>query len=149
MGINLSIIFKQNYCASKKAVRLINKSVYNAHTDKLVKIYDILTSKSMYELETAEFMFDCIHKTLPKPLIEQFTLNTAYHDHNTRRRHAPHVKCAALVLLLIQYNTKGPAIWGNVHPRVKNIAIKNLFVRTMKSVYIDSLNFSIQYVPFY
>ena len=45
----------------------------------------------MYELETAKFMFDCIRKTLPNPLLEHFILNTAYHDHNTRQSHASHL----------------------------------------------------------
>ena len=108
MVIYLSIIFKENYSASKKAVRLINKSECNAHTAKPFKTCNILTLKSMYELERAKFMFDSIHKTLPKRLMENFTLNTAYHDNNTRQNQAPHVKSAALVLLLIQFYTKIP-----------------------------------------
>ena len=62
----------------------------------------------MYELETTKFMFNYVHKTLLKPLMEHFTLNIAYHDHNTRKRQAPHVKSAALCY------TKGHAIWGNL-----------------------------------
>ena len=105
MGIYLSIIFKENYSASKKTVRLINKSEYNAHTAKLFKTCNILTLKSMYELETAKFMFDCVDKTLSKPLMQHFTLNTAYHNHNIRQIQASHVKSAALVVLLIQFYT--------------------------------------------
>ena len=63
MGIYLLIIFKENYCASKTVVWLINKSEYNAHTTKHFK-----TLKSIHELETAKFMFDCVHNTLTKPL---------------------------------------------------------------------------------
>jgi len=93
----------------------------------------------MYELETAKFRFDCIHKTLPKPLMEHFTLYTAYHDHNTRQSHAPHVKKRRTCLASNSILHQGPAIWGNVHPKVKNIATQKLFVRSVKSVYIDSL----------
>ena len=84
------------------AVLLINKIEYNAHTAKLFKICNMLTLKSMYELETAKFMFDCIHKTLPKPLMEHFTLNTAYHDHNTRQSQAPHVNISVYLVLNVK-----------------------------------------------
>jgi len=84
----------------------------------------------MYELETAKFMFDCIHKTLPKPLVEHFTLNTADHNYNTRQSHALHVKkgrtCVASNSILYQ----GPSIWRNLHPKVKYIATTKLFVRS-------------------
>ena len=106
-GINLSIIFKENYSAlEKKVVRLINKSEYNAHTAKSFKTCNILTLKSMYELETAKFIFDCIHKTLPKPLMEHFTLNTGQYTTKSRTscKKTPHL----IVLLLVQYYTKVP-----------------------------------------
>ena len=92
----------------------------------------------MYELETAKFMFDRIHKRLPKPLMEHFTLNTAYHDHNTRPSHAPHVKGASPVLLQIQYYTKVPQC-REIYTLKKKYTHQKLFVRSVKSVYIESL----------
>ena len=80
---------------------------------------NILTSKSLYELETAKIMFDCIHKTLPKPLMEHFTLNTEYHDHNIRQSHTPRVKKRRTSLASNSILHQGPAIWGNLHPKVK------------------------------
>jgi len=51
---------KKAIVLQKKAVQLINKSEYNAHTAQLFNTCNILTLKSMYELETANFMFDLI-----------------------------------------------------------------------------------------
>jgi len=63
-------------------------------------------------------MFDCIHKTLPKSLMEHFTLNTKNHDHNTRQSQAPHIKKRRTCLASNSILHHGPAIWGNVHPKV-------------------------------
>ena len=93
----------------------------------------------MYELETAKCMFDGVQKISPELLMEHFTLNTAYHDHNTRPSHAPHVKKRRTCLASNSILHQGPAIWGNLHPKVKNIATKKLFVRSVKSVYIESV----------
>ena len=86
--------------------------------------------KSMYELETAKFMFDCTHTKI---------LNTEYHDHNTWQSHAHHVKRRCTCLTSNSILHQGPAIWGNLNPKVKNIATKQLFVYSVKSVYIDSV----------
>ena len=106
MGSTFQSYLKKTIVIQNKVIRLNNKSESNAHTTKLFKTCNILTLKSMYEIETAKFMFDCVHKTLPKSLMEHFTLNIAYHDHNTRQSRPPHVNITALVLLLIQFTPK-------------------------------------------
>ena len=63
--------------------------------------------KSMYELETAKFVFNSMHKTLPKPLMKHLTLNTAYHDHHTQQSQVPH--CLASNSILHQSSN----IWKN------------------------------------
>ena len=138
-GSTFQSYLKKTEVLQKKAIRLINKSEYNAPTAKLFKTCNILTLKSMYKLETAKFMFDCVHKTLPIPLMEHFTLNIAYHDHNTRQSQAPHVHNRRTCLASNSILHQGPAIWGNLHPKLRNIATKKIFVRSVKSVYIDNL----------
>ena len=93
----------------------------------------------MYELETAKCMFDGVQKISPELLMEHFTLNIAYHDHNTRQSQSSHVKKRRTCLASNSILQQGPAIWGNLHPKVNNIATKILFIRSMKSVYIDRL----------
>ena len=68
-----------------KAARLISKSEYNAHTAKYFKAY------WRYSHCTAKFTFNCVTKTLPRPIMKHFTQTFAYHDHNTGQSQAPHV----------------------------------------------------------
>jgi len=83
---------------------------------------------SMSELEMAKFMFNCMHKTLPRDLMEHFTLNIAYHNHNTQQSQPSHVNNCHICLPSNSILQQGPTIWGNLYPKVRNIANQKTYL---------------------
>jgi len=82
-------------------------------------------------------VFDGVHQILPKPLMEHFTLNIVYHDHNTQQSQIPHVNKRRTFPSSNSILHQG--IWENLHPKVKNIATKKRFVHSVKCLYIYNL----------
>ena len=70
----------------KRALRIISKSKYNAHTEPLLKLHNILKIPDILTLQTLKFFYKFNKNELPAymqnwPLIT----SNAIHQHNTRR----------------------------------------------------------------
>ena len=70
----------------KRALRIISKSKYNAHTEPLLKLHNILKIPDILTLQTLKFFYKFNKNELPAymqnwPLIP----SNAIHQHNTRR----------------------------------------------------------------
>ena len=68
----------------KKAIRLITKSSYRAHTAPLFKRMNILNVNSIYIMQLGQFMFQCKHNNLPPVFDDLFILNSSIHSYATR-----------------------------------------------------------------
>ena len=71
----------------KKAVRLINSSKYNAHTEPIFKLLKLLKIEDIYKLQLLKFYYKLKHNKLPKffnnlPLFQ----GSLIHNYNTRGR---------------------------------------------------------------
>ena len=87
---------KRLYKIQKKALRIINKSPYLAHTDPTFIKYDVLKVKDILEQNHLKFIFKLVHRSLPS-YFYHFVSATGFdvHTHNTRHRHnirAPKIK---------------------------------------------------------
>ena len=65
----------------KKAIRIINKMSYRAHTDPLFKTTKILKLQDVYELHATLFMSKYEANTLPASFTNMFTHNFDIHPH--------------------------------------------------------------------
>ena len=79
---------KRLYKLQKKALRIINKSPYLAHTDPMVIKYNVLKGKDSLEQNHLKFLFKLAHHSLPN-YFHHFISTTGFdvHTHNTRHRH--------------------------------------------------------------
>ena len=111
--------------AQKKAIRNICKAQYNEQTDPLFKKLQIPKLTDLYKIQVSNFMFKYITGTLPHPLLDLFTSNTAIHIHDTRHRHDPvsraSVSRSDLMTRSILY--QGPKIWSETPSHIKKIDI--------------------------
>ena len=75
------------YKLQKKALRIINKSPYLAHTDPMLIKYSVLKVKNILEQNHLKFLFKLVHRSLPNYFVH-FVSATGYdvHTHNTRHR---------------------------------------------------------------
>ncbi len=76
----------------KKAIRLIAKAKYNAHTDKLFKTLKLLKLKDLYNKQMLVFYWKYKHNQIPKT-IETFLQNrNNIHAYTTRNRNRIYLK---------------------------------------------------------
>ena len=68
----------------KKAVRIISSAKYTAHTSEFFKKLNILKLDDLFKAQTASFMWDFDHGTLPEAFNSYFTKVSDVHQHNTR-----------------------------------------------------------------
>ena len=66
---------KQTLLLQKRAIRVVNNSRYNSHTDPLFQVSHVMKLNDIYEYSTALFMHDFISHNLPKSFNNIFTIN--------------------------------------------------------------------------
>ena len=131
---------KQVSILQKKAIRCINKSYYNAHTEPLFIRNKILKLDDLYKFELSKFMFDCINGLLPTPILEYFTTNATIHAHHTRQRNIPHVTQTVGTISERAVTHKGPKTWTEIPQTIRLHQNKNIFSRLLKNDYITKYN---------
>ena len=130
---------KQVSILQKKAIRCINKSYYNAHTEPFIR-NKILKLDDLYKFELSKFMFDCINGLLPTPILEYFTTNATIHAHHTRQRNIPHVTQTVGTISERAVTHKGPKTWTEIPQTIRLHQNKNIFSRLLKNDYITKYN---------
>ena len=70
----------------KKNVRIINYSLYLAHTDELFIDLTILPIHKLMPQRVSLQMFKYSLNTLPEVICELFITNDTFHSHNTRNK---------------------------------------------------------------
>ena len=86
-GYNLNRIF----ILQKKAIRLINKSKYNCHTDPLFYSLKCLKVEDIFKLNVLKFYYNHCHENLPACLQSiKFNTRSNIHSYYTRSRNMLH-----------------------------------------------------------
>lgn len=129
-------IIKPIETQQKKAIRLISNSPYNAHTASLYKKHNILTIADLHQLHVSKFMYHLNENSLPNVLAQLFTPNHEIHPHNTRHRNHPHFEARRTAMANHDIIHKGPKIWNNIHPKIKNATSVHSFTRQIKQTLI-------------
>ena len=82
-GLAKTSLTQKVFCLQKKAIRIIEKAEYQAHTDPIFKRQNILKSADQYLLNLASLMWEFDHDTIPKSLNTWFDKKSK-HSYNTR-----------------------------------------------------------------
>ena len=75
----------------KRAVRIINNSNFDAHTDPIFKELSILKFNDIHLLQLGQFMYSYKSSSLPLKFSDKFLQNSQFHNYNTRNSHALHL----------------------------------------------------------
>ena len=95
----------------KKAIRIINKSEFHAHTAPLFKNEGILPIKKLIDYNAYLFMFDFIHKNLPKTFDSTWLTNDRFRERELRNDnlfHIPRLKGLSLVRVKSNFDFLDP-----------------------------------------
>ena len=120
----------------KKAIRILTKATYNAHTNPLFHKLRILKLWDIYKVQQAKFMHKMYRKALPDPLNYILVLNSQIHDHFTRNRINPRrpLLKSSKASRGIYYNSS--ILWCNLDPEFKDIPEYSVFSRKLKKHFL-------------
>lgn len=132
---NLSYIFK----LQKKAIRIICKVPYNAHTNELFKKLNLLKLNQLVEKSYTYIMFKYSKKDLPFNLQAMFISNTNVHTYNTRQHTHPHITKHHTQLYSNSYLHRAPMIWQSLPIQIKNCKTIQSFGRQLNKHYLSEI----------
>jgi hypothetical protein len=126
------------FVIQKKAVRIIAKATYLAHTAPLFKKLGLLMVRDLFKYSVAQFMFKFNINQLPTTFNCFFNAVRSVHDYNTRHSlygfMIPTCK-TTLRQKCIRY--QGPHIWNDLPDDIKILTSLNLFKKKLKMYYLD------------
>jgi hypothetical protein len=125
-GANVTLM-KELTLLQKKAIRIINKTDYYAHTNPLFKSSKVLKLTDQYEYDIAKFMYKHSQDMLPTSLNRLFITHKMHHQYLTRNRSNPRIPLSKYTLTIKSVKHKGPQIWNCIPANLKSCRNINSF----------------------
>ena len=97
----------------KRAVRIINNSNFDAHTDPIFKELSILKFNDIHLLQLGQFMYSYKSSSLPLKFSNKFLQNSQFHNYNTRNSHALHLPYCRTNVKKISVFFQGPKFYNS------------------------------------
>ena len=141
-GNTYSTHLNQLLILQKKAVRIITKSHFLAHTPPLFRSLNLLNIFDLHKYHCGIFIFHYINNLLPANFIDYFNFNHDIHNHNTR---------SSGQLFSLQVNSDifkrsivsfGVSFWNSLSPNLRNIKSLKSFSIKLKHHLIHINNHS-------
>ena len=132
--------FKRLYLLQKKAIRILCRSKYNAHTSPLFKQLSILTLEDIYKQQCTKLAVKRLKNELPSYISSLLPLSEDYHNYNTRHitdfRATVHRKKIHEQLLSVKVSN----IWNNLPATIKSSSLLSIktFINSLKKHFISN-----------
>jgi hypothetical protein len=129
----------------KKAIRIITGSPYNAPSTPLFKTERILPLDKLYSFELKKLMYKINHNLLPTHIPDIFSENhSSYHTPHAymtryRRTNPMPTQTNRHHLSHKSFVQKGPQMWNELPPEIKNINTIKKFSHRIKSIIFQQL----------
>ena len=126
-------------CITKKAVRIIAKAEFRAHTTPIFKKYSLLKIIDICQFQIAFFMFKFTISKLPSMFNSYFTYTSSIHHYSTRSSISgfamPSVR-TKIRQKSIKY--QGPFVWNKLSAEIKNSPSVSTFKNKLKQYLLDN-----------
>jgi len=116
----------------KRAIRVITKSKYYAHTFDLFRQVRILNIVKINILQTGIFMFRYIHKALPLNFKDYFTFSNEIHNRNTRTKETFRPVRFRTNYRKHSIRHSGPMTWNNLPWQIRSLKILSSFKNALR-----------------
>ena len=117
----------------KKALRIITRSHYLAHTEPLFKNLKLLTIYQVYSLNCSIFIFKCMKGNLFPQFKSRMAIGSQFHDHNTRGKEMLRLKFRArLRICQRSFLNNGVNMWNSLDSNMKNSNSVGYFKKMIK-----------------
>ena len=128
---------KKTTVLQKKAIRSINKSPFNCHTEPIFKRLCLLKLSDIYVHETCKLMYKLMNKSLPVPLQKYFNTVDSVHSRNLRENRnlrKPNFKINSSTQSVLW---RGPELWNSLPDKIKAIDKGKAFSKHLKNHLLD------------
>ena len=126
------------FLLQKRALRIINFTDFNAHTDPLFIKHKTLKVKDIYFHQLGSLMYQSNSGTLPSAINAIFIRNFNVHAHFTRQVthfHLPFIR-TSLTKKTIKY--EGPRLWNSLTDHLRQSKNLLTFKRNFKSTLLNN-----------
>ena len=130
------------FVLQKRALRIITNSHPRTPSKALFMKYNILPIHDIYKLQIASFMYLFFSHKLPPVFDNLFSLNSSYHNYNTRNRMSVHIPLFKFKISRQSLNLYGPKLWHSIPPNIRNSPSLTSFKKNYKIFLINSWNIS-------
>jgi hypothetical protein len=135
MGLTTIDTHSTSLYSAKKALRIVSKSRWNAHTTPLFRNLSTLKLVDINKLQTGIFMHRAVNHQLPSLFTSYFISNTNIHNYFTRQCHNLHYP--GLRTNLRKYSIKffGSYLWNSLPIHLKTIIPTASFKKHINSIF--------------
>ena len=116
------------FLLQKRAIRIINKSTFLAHTDPLFHSNNILKIHDMYRLSVGLYMYDNWESGN----------YSASHDYNTRNHNSLVPNTSRLTITQNSLSVVGPNIWNSLPIDIRESPTRNIFKNRLSTYFISN-----------
>ena len=132
-GAAAKTTLKPIFILQKKAIRLIGKTTYNAHTTPLFANFKVIKFEDVCELQLAKFIYGLYNNLSPLPLKSFFSTNKEKHTYETRNRDNPMIRRHRTQVAARSVYTRAYKIWYNMEPVLKQSLTLKKFSSAVKA----------------
>ncbi len=108
------------FILQKKALRIVCKKPWGAHTQQLFKSLHTLKIMDINEHQTCCFMYKAIHNQLPHFFTGYFKLNKDVHHYSTRQSQNVHLTNIRTTKRKFTIKNYGPTLWNSLPDFIKD-----------------------------
>ena len=122
-----TIYLDKLFIKQKKAVRIICRAKWNAHTNPLFFNLKLLTICNLNKLQTYCFMYKIVNNLLPDSLKSWFRYNSDVHNYNTRGSTKLHITSHNTALRANSIIINGAKLWNDLNADIKILSSFYIF----------------------
>ena len=127
-----SYLLQKLFVLQKRAIRVITKSNYLAHTKELFLKLNILDVYSINNFQISVFMYSFTKELLPEIFKDYFTYNSDVNSYQTRNSHKMYIPFYRYTFSRTVISYIGPVIWNNLPCKFKQSPTLSNFKRKYK-----------------
>ena len=121
----------------KKAIRIISKAQYFAHSGPLFKTLEILSLEKIYKLNCLLFIYKIVNMNMYKEMKKRVFRNSDVHSHITRNRSQYRIPRTRLKCIRQSCLHFGLSLWNSIDKEITNSKTIYIFKRQIKKELLE------------
>ena len=123
----------------KRAVRIVSKEAFDAHTDPVFKVLKILKFEKNYLLHLGTFMYSYKNNLLPRSFDDSFLRLNDVYNYSTRNSKLYYAPFCRTKIRQFTVNYQGPTFFNTLHQYIRDVSTASCF--QSKLIYFFLCNF--------